>query len=371
MEFRNLKAQYARLRQEIDKAIGNVMDSAQFIGGEVVNRLERTLADYTGVSHCISCANGTDALEIALTAMGVGKGDAVFVPDLTFFSTAEAVATVGAIPVVVDVCTDTFNLSAESLENAIIRVISDGNLKPKAVIPVDLYGLPADYPRIKEIARKHNLLILEDAAQGFGGKIGDKKACSFGDIAITSFFPAKPLGCYGDGGAMFTDNDEWADIMRSLCVHGKGEHKYDNVRIGRNSRLDAIQAAILEVKFRTLVEFELDAVNRAAKYYNDAIGDRFRVPTIPEGFYSSFAQYTIKLESENERDSLAKRLAEKNIPTMIYFPIPIHRQKAFSEYRYLDADFPITERLVRTILSLPIGADIEEEDIAFIVKSFN
>ena len=231
MEFRDLKHQYQLHKTEIDTAIQSVLDDADFINGSMVKQLERELAQYVGVKHCITCANGTDALHLALMAWNVGKGDAVFVPDFTFFSSGEVVPLAGAVPVFVDIDKDTYNISPESLETAIEYVIHKTDLKPKVAVAVDLFGQPADFSRIRQTADKYNLLILEDAAQGFGGKIEKKKACSFGDIATTSFFPAKPLGCYGDGGAIFTDNDEWATLLRSYCVHGKGKDKYDNVRI--------------------------------------------------------------------------------------------------------------------------------------------
>ncbi len=272
MEFRDLRKQYSVLKTKIDNSIQQVIDSSCFISGPQVRELEEQLSDYVGVKHCITCANGTDALTIALMAWGIGEGDAVFVPDFTFFSTGESPAIVGATPIFVDVCNDTYNIDCIKLEKSIRRVINEGELNPRAVIAVDLFGLPAEYIKIKEICDRYNLLLLEDGAQGFGGSIGEKKACSFGDISTTSFFPAKPLGCYGDGGAIFTDNDEWADIIRSICIHGKDisnlkdeNAKYNNVRIGMNSRLDTIQAAILLAKFKAFIDYELDNVNRIAK----------------------------------------------------------------------------------------------------------
>ena len=245
MEFRDLKKQYAALKNDIDHQIDEVIASSRFIGGSKVSELEEKLAAYVGVKHCVTCGNGTDALELALMAWGIGEGDAVFVPDFTFFSSGEVVAILGATPVFVDVDEDTFNMDAASLEKAITGVVADGKLRPSVVVPVDLFGLPANFPEIRKVADKYGLKILEDGAQGFGGEINGQKACSFGDISTTSFFPAKPLGCYGDGGAIFTNDDEAAELIRSYCVHGKGKMKYDNVRIGMNSRLDSIQAGIL------------------------------------------------------------------------------------------------------------------------------
>ncbi|MDU5603864.1 MAG: DegT/DnrJ/EryC1/StrS family aminotransferase, partial [Mogibacterium sp.] len=257
MEFRDLKKQYAALKNDIDHQIDEVIASSRFIGGSKVSELEEKLAAYVGVKHCVTCGNGTDALELALMAWGIGEGDAVFVPDFTFFSSGEVVAILGATPVFVDVDEDTFNMDAASLEKAITGVVADGKLRPSVVVPVDLFGLPANFPEIRKVADKYGLKILEDGAQGFGGEINGQKACSFGDISTTSFFPAKPLGCYGDGGAIFTNDDEAAELIRSYCVHGKGKMKYDNVRIGMNSRLDSIQAGILLPKLAAFAEYEV------------------------------------------------------------------------------------------------------------------
>ena len=285
MEFRDLKSQYLKNKQLIDSAISNVLTEGCFIGGEPVKELESRLSEYVGVKHCITCANGTDALQLALMAWGVGEGDAVFVPDFTFFSTAEVIPWVKATPVFVDVDSDTFNISAESLETAIGGVIKEGRLTPRAVIAVDLFGQPADYTAIRAITEKYRLLLLEDGAQGFGGRIGEKKACSFGDIATTSFFPAKPLGCYGDGGAVFTDRDDWAELLRSYKVHGKGFDKYDNIRVGMNSRLDTIQAAVLLAKLDCFINTELDAVNDAAAKYTKLLADSVQIPGVKRGCF--------------------------------------------------------------------------------------
>ena len=250
MEFRDLKQQYQLHKKEIDAAMQSVLNNADFVNGSQVRLLEAELAGYVGVKHCITCANGTDALQLALMTWNIGSGDAVFVPDFTFFSSGEVVPLAGATPVFADIDEDTYNISPQSLEVAIEYVLNNTDLKPRVIVAVDLFGQPADFSALRCIADKYNLLILEDAAQGFGGKIKEKKACGFGDIATTSFFPAKPLGCYGDGGALFTDNDEWADLLRSYCVHGKGKDKYDNVRIGMNSRLDTLQAAVLLEKLK-------------------------------------------------------------------------------------------------------------------------
>lgn len=369
MEFRDLKTQYLKNKTAIDSAIQNVLLSSHFIGGEPVSQLEEKMADYVGVRHCITCANGTDALQLALMAWEIGEGDAVFVPDFTFFSTGEVVPWVQATPVFVDVDKDTFNLSPESLEEAIQNVIREGKLVPKVVIAVDLFGQPADYPEIRKITQKYNLLLLEDGAQGFGGRIGEKRACSFGDISTTSFFPAKPLGCYGDGGAVFTDNDEWAELIRSYKVHGKGTDKYDNVRIGLNSRLDTVQAAVLLAKFDCFVNEEIDAVNSVAKKYSEYLADIVSVPTIKEGFLSSWAQYTIRFENQNDRDMLQRHLKENEVPSMIYYLKPLHEQKAFEKYKFIPASVNNTTECCMTVLSLPMHPYISESDLRKVIKS--
>lgn len=369
MEFRDLKAQYNVLKEDIDQAVGRAMEAAQYIGGPEVKQLEKELADFVGVKHCITCANGTEALSLVLMAWNVGEGDAVFVPDFTFFASGEVVSFNGATPIFVDVDPDTFNLDPEKLNLAIENVIKDGNLTPKVVMPVDLFGLPADYPKIKKIAEKYSLLILEDSAQGFGGAINGQRAGSFGNAATTSFFPAKPLGCYGDGGAIFTDDDNLASLLESLKVHGKGSDKYDNVRIGVNSRLDTIQAAILLVKLNAFKNYELKAVNSAYELYTQNLKDIVPTPFIPEGFYSSFAQYTIKTKSLEERKALQEFLSSKNIPTMIYYIKPMHKQGAFSSYDFDESDYLVTNKLSDTVLSLPMHPYLKEEEINFVCNS--
>ena len=365
MEFRDLKKQYSVLKDDIDRSISEVLASAQFISGGAVRELERQLAEYVGVKHCITCANGTDALTLALKAWGVGEGDAVFVPDFTFFSTGECPAAEGAAVVFVDVDERTFDLDPDSLERAVIRVKSEGKYTPRAVIAVDLFGQPADYPRIREICGRYGLLLLEDGAQGFGGAVDGRRACSFGDISTTSFFPAKPLGCYGDGGAVFTDSDEWAAVIRSLAVHGKNaENKYDNIRLGMNSRLDTVQAAVLQVKLKAFDDCELDAVNKAAGIYNEQLADSGLIlPQVKEGFLSSWAQYTVQLPPEADRAALQARLKEQDIPTMVYYMKPMHLQGAFAGTDSADADCPVTERLCKTVLSLPMHPYLTEDDI--------
>lgn len=367
MQFRDLGKQYQILKAEIDQAMVNVASEAHYIMGPQVKELERDLAQYVGVKHCLTCANGTDALTLALKAWGIGPGDAVFVPDFTFFASAEVVALEGATPVFVDVESDTYNINVKSLDTAIQKIIEEGLLQPKVIVAVDLFGQPANYPAVKAIAQKYNLLILEDGAQGFGGSIRGQKACSFGDISTTSFFPAKPLGCYGDGGAVFTDNDEWAALMESYRVHGKGSDKYDNVRIGLNSRLDTMQAAILQVKLRAFDD-EVVRVNKAAEIYTQFLKGHVQTPVIPEGFGSSWAQYTIQLPNEAVRNSLQAALKEAGIPSMVYYPKAMHEQTAFKNGQSPLINFQLyaSNHLCGTVLSLPMHPYLEASDIEYI-----
>lgn len=376
MEFRDLKKQYEVLKPQIDAGIADVISSSHFISGPQVKELEKQLAEYVGVKHCITCGNGTDAITIAMEVWNIGCGDAVFVPDFTFFSSGECPAYEGATPIYVDVDEHTYNMNPLKLEEAIERVKAEGKFKAKAVVAVDLFGLPADYDAIKPICEKYGLLLLEDGAQGFGGNISGKMACSFGDISTTSFFPAKPLGCYGDGGAIFTDNDEWADLIRSICVHGKDmsnpndpNAKYNNIRLGMNSRLDTLQAAILLPKFKAFKEYELDGVNQAAEWYTEALMDAGLVlPIIKEGFYSSWAQYTIQLPENIDRKALQAKLKEVGIPSMVYYAKPMHMQGAFAGTDSANADCPVTVRLCQTVLSLPMHPYMKKEDVDFVVS---
>ena len=368
MQFRDLKYQYQVLKEDIDAAMLKVASACNFISGKQVKELEEELAGYVGAKHCISCANGTDALSLAMMAWGIKEGDAVFVPDFTFFSTGEIVSFAGATPVFVDVDLDTYNISIDSLEMKIKDTIKEGKLIPKAVIPVDLFGLPADHDSIRKIADQYNLLVLEDGAQGFGGKIGNRRACSFGDISTTSFFPAKPIGCYGDGGAVFTDDDDMAALLRSICVHGKGTMKYDNVRIGLNSRLDTMQAAILSVKLKAFKEYEVADINKVAERYTEHLADVVKTPVIPDGFFSSWAQYTIQLDSREERDGLQAELKKNDIPSMVYYPKPMHMQQAFDGLVFNDKDYVNTIQLCDTVLSLPMHPYLENTDMNKVVE---
>ena len=370
IQFRDLQRQYEVLRTDINAALARVLVGAHFIGGDEVGALERELAQYVGTRHCVSCANGTDALNLALMAWEIGPGDAVFVPDFTFFASAEAPAYRGATPVLVDVDAQTFNMDPDKLEHAIQAVLLEGQLVPRVVLTVDLFGLPADYPAIRAICDTYGLLMLEDAAQGFGGSINGMSACGFGDICTTSFFPAKPLGCYGDGGAIFTDNDEWALLMRSYAVHGKGSMKYDNVRIGINSRLDAMQAAILRVKLVAFVDHELDAVNDVARCYNEGLADTgYGLPVVPKGFKSCWAQYTVCLPQGTRRSLLQELLAQQGIPTMVYYPKPLSQQPALEGIARCYDQNPVTEALCERVLSLPMHPYLKLEEMSCVIQA--
>lgn len=362
MQFRDLHRQYEAMKAEIDEAMLNVAASGAFIMGPQVAELEQQLAEYVGVKHCISCANGTDALRLALMTLGIGSGDAVFVPDFTFFATAEAVAMVGATPIFIDVKKETFNIDVDDLNKKYYDVQKTG-LTPRAVIAVDLFGQPADYTRLDEFCRSRALKLVEDGAQGFGGQIEERKNCSFGDIATTSFFPAKPLGCYGDGGAIFTSSDEHADMLRSLRVHGKGKDKYDNVRLGLNSRLDTLQAAVLQVKMRHFDD-ELKAVNHVAERYAELLSSKVKTPLVPNGYVSSWAQYTIQVEN---RDEVQARLKAAGIPSMVYYPRTMSRQSAFSHLNQTPC--LVADKLSRTVLSLPMHPYLSDEEIELIASS--
>ena len=370
MQFRDLHAQYEALKPEIDAGIQAVINSSAFILGKPVAELEEKLAAYVGRKHCVGVANGTEALQLALMAYDVGPGDAVFTSDFTYFASAGCASIIGATPVLVDIDLDTFNMSPAALERAIQKTLEEGKLKPRVIIPVDLFGLPANYPEIEAIARRYDLLILEDAAQGFGGQIDGKLACSFGDISATSFFPAKPLGCYGDGGAIFTDDDGIDARLRSLRASGKSPtDKYDNREIGMNSRLDTLQAAILLPKLKAFRDYELEAVNLVADRYTAALRDRVVTPTVPEGFLSSWAQYTVLLDNAGQRARVQAALKEKGIPTMLYYPRGLHQQAAYRRMNLDDADFPNTLAATQRVLSLPMHPYMKDEEQRFIIQS--
>lgn len=367
MQFIDLEAQYNFLKQRIEQRMQTVLQHGNYIMGPEVELLEQQLADYVGVKHCISCANGTDALQLAMMVLDIKAGDAVFCPTFTFFATAEVIAYAGATPIFVDSDESTFNICPKHLEKQIEHVLNDGKLKPKAIIAVDLFGLPANYPEIEKIAAKYQLKLIEDAAQGFGGEIDGKRAGSFGDIATTSFFPAKPLGCYGDGGAIFTNNDEYASLFRSYRVHGKGKDKYDNVRIGINSRLDTLQAAILLEK---LAEFPNELIKRdkLANIYTERLSHSFATPKIPIGYSSSWAQYT--LVSQN-RSYVMDSLKAYGIPTMIYYSTCMHQQTAFNYLGYTDQDFPIASHLSNQVFSIPMHPYMTEQQADVIISAIS
>ncbi len=355
IQFIDLQAQRQRIGEPMNKAILAAVEAGQWIMGPQVNELEQQLAQFAGVKHAIACANGTDALMIVLRAWNIGPGDAVFVPAFTFAATAEVVALVGASPVFVDVLDDTFNMDPASLEAAIALVKKDGKLKPRCVMPVDLFGQPADYAALEPICAREGMKLFCDTAQGFGGLLNGKRAGGIGDAAGTSFFPAKPLGCYGDGGATFTNDDELAATLRSIRVHGQGSDKYENVRVGVNSRLDTIQAAVLIEKLKIFPD-EIETRNVVAKRYNDGLAKSNRIvtPRVIDGATSTWAQYTLKVEN---RDKLQADLKTKGIPSMVYYPIPLNEQKAYKHYPGVVT--PVSAALSKSVISLPMHPYLE------------
>jgi dTDP-4-amino-4,6-dideoxygalactose transaminase len=362
MDFINLKRQYQVIEQKLRARMDSILSGARYINGSEVRELESQLADYVGVSSCVACSSGTDALLLPLMAWGIGAGDAVFVPTFTFFASAEAVNLVGAEPIFVDVDAQTYNLDPQKLADTIRQVKSEGRLRPRAVIAVDLFGQPADYASIEKIANEEGLLLLEDAAQGFGGRIGTRKAGSFGHVAATSFFPAKPLGCYGDGGAVFTDDAELAERMASIREHGKGADKYQNDRIGLNARLDTLQAAVLLEKL-VIFDDELERRDRAAGLYREILGSTVTTPTVLSGYFSSWAQYSVLAENAAERERAMKHLHAKGIPTAVYYPLPLHMQKIYAGPQWAAHDFTVSEDICGRVVSLPMHPYLEEQEI--------
>jgi dTDP-4-amino-4,6-dideoxygalactose transaminase len=358
MQFVDLGAQRERLGDRLTAAIARAVESGEYIHGPQVGEFEKKLAAYVGVKHVIGCANGTDALLLPLLAAGIGPGDAVFVPSFTFAATAEVVALCRAEPVFVDIDAETYNIDIASLESAIEMVKREKRLTPKAIIPVDLFGLAADFGPIEEIAEHEGLMVIEDAAQAIGGTVGGRKCASFGKVAGTSFYPAKPLGCYGDGGAMFTNDDAFAARLRSFAFHGKGADKYDNVHVGMNSRLDTLQAAILIEKLAILDE-EMAARQKVAARYSNGLGNVVKVPFIPEGSRSAWAQYAIETP---ERDALKAHLQSLGIPTVIYYVKPLHLQTAYRDFPRTPTGLPVSESLPQRILCLPMHAYLSEAD---------
>lgn len=368
IEFNDLHAQYLHLKEEIDRGMAEVIAGSHFISGPQVEELERELCRYTGRKYCVSTSNGTDALLMPLMAKGIGAGDAVFVPAFTFFASAEVVSLTGATPVFCDADPDTFNMDPDSLTEQIEKTLKEGKLKPKAVIAVDLFGQPADFTRIEPICQKYGLWLMEDAAQGFGGAIGDRKACRFGEVSATSFFPAKALGCYGDGGAVFTDDEELYRLLLSIRVHGKGSFKYENVRLGLNARLDTLQAAILLPKLRAF-DGETEHRNRAARRYAEGLKGRVQVPVIRDGFFSSFGYYTLKAKDAQQRTELMEGLKAAGVPTMIYYPKPLHLQTVYQPLGYREGDLPVSEKLSETVFSLPMHGYITDDEIDYICSA--
>ena len=385
MKFVDLEAQQQRIRKDLEKRILKVLDHGHYVLGPEIEELEKRLADYVGGSHALACASGTDALLMALMAYDIGPGDAVFTTPFSFFATAEVISLLGATPVFVDIDPLSFNIDPTLLEAAVRDVANDERthpiyrslareevLVPKAVIAVDLFGLPADYPAISSIAKTCGLVLIEDAAQSFGAELKGKKACAFADIACTSFYPAKPLGCYGDGGMCFTDDGRMAELLRSLRIHGMGDHQYDNVRVGINGRLDTIQAAVLLAKFDIFPE-ELVLRDAVAKRYEALIGASagLQLPMVPEGIRSAWAQYSVLAQNEGHRTSVRNRLAQENIPTAVYYPKALHLQEVFVPLGYREGDFPISEECAKRIFSLPMHPYLgtsDQEKIAAILN---
>lgn len=364
MQFIDLLSQKERIRSSLMQRIEAVVDHGQFIMGPEVKELETRLADYTGTRFCVSCSSGTDALLMPLMAEGIGPGDAVITTPFTFVATAEVVSLAGATPVFADICPDTFTLDPDRVVRAVHEAVGKG-LMPKAVIPVDLFGLPADYEALERVASEHGLWILEDAAQSFGASLRSRRAGSFGLAAATSFFPAKPLGCYGDGGAIFTDDEELAERLCSIRVHGSGPDKYRNVRIGINGRLDSLQAAVLLEKL-SIFDEELAARQRIAASYSSMLAGKLVVPTVPEGYVSAWAQYSPLAPTEAERSAIMDRLAGSGVPSVIYYRIPLHLQKAFAFLGYREGDFPVSEEVSRRVFSLPMHPYLSDEEVALI-----
>jgi dTDP-4-amino-4,6-dideoxygalactose transaminase len=377
MQFIDLAAQQQRIRKRIEKNIASILDHGKYIMGPEVAQLESQLKEFVGIKHAIACASGTDALLMALLAEGVGPGDAIFTSPFTFIATAEVISLLGATPVFVDIDAKTFNIDPDPLKSAVEAIEANDSkkhplpansrqstLKAKGIIGVDIFGLPADYERVSAIAAAYDLFVIEDAAQSFGAEYKGRKACSLGHSACTSFFPAKPLGCYGDGGMCFTDDDRLADVMSSLRVHGKGHHKYDNIRIGINGRLDTIQAAILLAKLEIFAE-EIELRQQAAQRYSELLEGKksfIVAPVVPAGYKSAWAQYSVLAENSEHRSRLQAELKEKDIPTAIYYPKPLHLQTAFSSLGYREGSFPISEDCAQRIFSLPMHPYLTEEE---------
>lgn len=367
MEFIDLKKQYELFKNEIDVKINEVLNGSHFIMGPEVEEFEKKLAEYVGVKHAVSCGSGTDALQLIFMAYGIGKGDAIFCPDMTFIASVEPACLLGAKPIFCDIDYKTYNISPEFLELSINEVLKKGVYKPKAIVAVDFLGNPADYELLNEIAEKYNLLLIEDAAQGMGASYKGKKCGSFGNIAATSFFPTKPLGCYGDGGAVFTNDDGMEILLKSLRVHGKGKNKYDNIRIGINSRLDTLQAAILLVKLAHL-EDEINLRQKIAGYYDSELKDYLQIPYIEEDCIASYAQYSVLAENTKERDLLRDELKKEGIPTILYYPTPMQKLPVFSKEDYLPCEGKNTDLYCEKSFAIPFSPYLEREQQEKIVR---
>lgn len=366
MDFIDLKAQYDLLKVKINEGIQNVLDHGQYIMGPEVLELEKMLAIYTSQKHAISCSSGTDALLMSLMAIDIKAGDYLITTPFTYIATAEVISLLGAIPEFVDIDEKTFNIDMDKVED---KLRKNPN-KYKAIIPVDIFGLLADYKALDNLKTKYNIHIIQDAAQSFGASYNDNMSCSFGDISCTSFFPAKPLGCYGDGGAIFTDSDFYANKLKSIRVHGKGNNKYNNIRLGINGRLDTIQAAILIPKLNVLSK-EIRLRNKVADFYNSHLNDSILRHHIPQGNISAWAQYSILCMDTTQRERIISKLKENNIPSAIYYERPLHLQEAFRYLGYCQGDFPVTEQISSNILSLPMHPYIRENDMMKIVDIIN
>ncbi|HVB17986.1 MAG TPA: DegT/DnrJ/EryC1/StrS family aminotransferase [Stellaceae bacterium] len=366
IQFIDLKQQRDRVRDRVEEGWQRVVDHGQYIMGPEVGELERQLAEYTGAAHVVSCSNGTDALWLPLLALNVGPGDAVFLPSWTFTATAEVVCLVGATPVFVDVDGATMNMSPASLASAIRLVRNEGQLRPRAVIPVDLFGLPADYEEINAIAREAGMKVMADAAQAFGATQGNRRVGVLADVTATSFYPAKPLGCWGDGGAIFTDDAELAEAMRSVRIHGRGAHgKYDNTRVGTNARLDTLQAVVLIEKL-AIFDDELAERQRVAVRYADGLGRSVTLPSVPQGNASSWALYTIQTD---RRAELQQALLSRGIRTEIYYPRPLHEQPPYRHYPVAPGGLPETERLKDEVLSLPMHPYLTAQQSDYVCRA--
>ncbi|MGE5342436.1 MAG: DegT/DnrJ/EryC1/StrS family aminotransferase [Candidatus Omnitrophota bacterium] len=358
MDFIDLNAQQKRIRDKIEVNIKTVLDHGKYIMGPEIDKLEKRLAQYVGTQYAVGVSSGTDALLMPLMAYGVGPGDAVFTTPFTFIATAEVVQLLGATPVFVDIQPDTYNIDPVKLRAAIEQTLAQGRLKAKGIIPVDLFGQAADYDEINAIAKEFGLFVIQDAAQSFGASYKGKKSCSNANVGATSFFPAKPLGCYGDGGMIFTDDPDMVDKLISIRIHGKGTDKYDNIRTGINGRLDTIQAAILLAKMEIFDE-EIQLRQEKAGYYSNALKDIVTVPFIQSHNVSAWAQYSLL---HPQRDQMLAKLKAKGIPTAVYYPIPLHLQEAFIPLGYKKGDFPITEKMSAEIFSIPMHPYLSQED---------